>query len=184
MSSVDITTGTILLVSRHTPRRYSVSGRVLATISFVKHSAALTILSRHLINILNVFTKNTCYKPPEEKNSGVESREEGSQGMGEQCPVRTRGGAPPHISLRVCTFLDMEFPDRRIGRGGGRHTRVPSFSSFDSPGGSVKDAVYSEKVQNANELHDRIVRAADRYQRNAFQDLARNWISSWCTSCH
>jgi hypothetical protein len=51
--------------------------------------------------------------------------------------------------------------------------------------GFVNDIICREKVQNINELRGRIVKSCRvRYQWNASQYLSRNWISSWCVSCH
>jgi hypothetical protein len=66
-------------------------------------------------------------------------------------------GAPPHLSHCVRAFLDRQFPGCHIGRGG-THYLAPSFSGFFILG--VCNIVYHENVQNANKLHDRIVRAA------------------------
>jgi len=70
------------------------------------------------------------------------------------------GGAPPHFSSRVRAFLDREIPDRWIGNGGPIPWLPPSLSKFYSYGflllGVCRKVVYREKVQNVNELRDRI----------------------------
>jgi hypothetical protein len=84
-------------------------------------------------------------------------------------------GAPPHFSHHVHAFLEGEFPDHWIGR-----RRSISWSPC-SPDvapldfffwGFVKDIVYCEKVQNVNELHDKIIRTAECITNDM---LANTW---------
>jgi len=69
-------------------------------------------------------------------------------------------GAPLHSSRRVSGSLDGEFLDSWLGRGE-TDSAAPHFLRFTplhfSSGVFVKSiVVYREKVQNINELHDRI----------------------------
>jgi hypothetical protein len=71
-------------------------------------------------------------------------------------------GTPLHFSHHVCAFLERKFPDHWIGRvrpiPWPLHSPDLNLLDFFLEG-FVKDTVYGEKVQNVNELHDRIVRA-------------------------
>jgi hypothetical protein len=76
----------------------------------------------------------------------------------------TVDGAPPLFIRRVRAFLDREFPDRWIGRGGS--VAWSSCSSDLTPldfflGEALNDTVYRENLQNINELHERVVIAAE-----------------------
>jgi len=71
---------------------------------------------------------------------------------------------PPHFSHCVCAFIDKKYPDCWVGRGEPIpwFAHSPVFSPLDFFfWGFVKDIDYHEKVQNVNEVHDRIVRGAD-----------------------
>jgi hypothetical protein len=74
------------------------------------------------------------------------------------------GGAPPHFSHYVRAFLDRTFPDSWIGKGG--PTAWPLHSLVLTPlvlllCGFVNKITNHETVQNVNELHDRIITAAE-----------------------
>jgi hypothetical protein len=87
-------------------------------------------------------------------------------------------GASPHISHYVHAFLDREFPDHWIGSGGPIpcSPRSPDLTPLDILfWGFVKDVAYCEKVQDVNELHDRINKATEYVtSETAFQHLAGN----------
>jgi hypothetical protein len=83
-------------------------------------------------------------------------------------------GAPPHSSHYVCAFLDRELPDHWLGSV--EHISWAHHSPYLIPldfffWGFIKDIVYCE-VQNVNELHDRIARAADCITNEMF---ANTW---------
>ena len=68
-------------------------------------------------------------------------------------------GAPAHWHLEVRNTLDEEFPQRWIGRGGPIPwpPRSPDITPLDFfLWGYVKDKVYSNKVTNMEQLHERI----------------------------
>jgi hypothetical protein len=78
-------------------------------------------------------------------------------------------------SFRV--FLDRRFPDRWTGRAGPIPWH-PSFSKFDSSGFFLLGVIMkSSKYEwGAWQKHQSC--------RVRYQYLSRNWISSWCKSCH
>jgi hypothetical protein len=67
-------------------------------------------------------------------------------------------GAPPHYGLGVHTYLDEQFPGRRIGRRGPTEwpTRSPDLSPMGFYlWGHLK--VYSEKIRDVRHLEQRIL---------------------------
>jgi hypothetical protein len=71
--------------------------------------------------------------------------------------------APPHFSNNVHAFLDGEFLDHWVGRGGpiswpSLSANVTSLDFFFLR--FLKD-IYHERVQNMNELHNKIVGDAE-----------------------
>jgi hypothetical protein len=72
-------------------------------------------------------------------------------------------GAPPHYSLAVRNYLDTEFPNNWIGRGGPIPwpPRSPDITPMDYfIWGFWKDLVYKEPVRDINQLRERILNTA------------------------
>jgi hypothetical protein len=85
-SSCSVNLNMATLLAQHTSRWYSVSHQLLASISLVTHSAALTIVMQ-LIKILHLFTINNIFYKPQKKNS--------------RCQVwRTRGSSSSYPMIR------------------------------------------------------------------------------------
>ncbi|KAJ8950802.1 hypothetical protein NQ318_012664 [Aromia moschata] len=73
-------------------------------------------------------------------------------------------GAPPHFARQVRDFLNVEYPNRWIGRNGPIHwpARSPDLTPCDFYlWGHMKQLVYSEPVNSIEELTARIRVAAE-----------------------
>jgi transposase len=89
-------------------------------------------------------------------------------------------GAPPHWKRFVRDCLDQKFPNRWIGRGGPTPwpPRSPDITPCDFfVWGFVKDRVYASKVDNKEELRERIRRAFDEIDHSI---LRRVWSELEC----
>lgn len=72
-------------------------------------------------------------------------------------------GAPPHYSLEVRNYLNLQFPHRWIGRGSEFRwpARSPDFNPMDFYfWGHMKTLVYSQTINNRQELWQQIQNAA------------------------
>jgi hypothetical protein len=95
--------------------------------------------------------------------------------------------APLHFCRRVSAFRDRELTDRWIGKGEPIPwpPRSPNLILLDIFSRVCKihrlswKTAKDERVSWQNRQSCRV-----RYQCNACQYLARNWISSWYVSCH
>lgn len=84
-------------------------------------------------------------------------------------------GAPPHWGKIVREFLNLEFPNRWIGRDGPIQwpPRSPDITPLDFfLWGFVKDTVYSTKVHNISDLKHRITAAISQVTESMLQ---RTW---------
>jgi hypothetical protein len=75
-------------------------------------------------------------------------------------------GAPAHYTNPVKAFLDQQFPDKSIGKGGGGPVSWPSGSPHLTAlvfllWAYIKDLVYPTKVQDVEELHHGITAACE-----------------------
>lgn len=88
-------------------------------------------------------------------------------------------GAPPHFGRQVTVFLNENFPERWIGRGGPVHwpARSPDLSPLDFfLWGCLKSRVYiNGKPDTREELTDRIVEATNSLKNEL---VAINWQHS------
>lgn len=78
-------------------------------------------------------------------------------------------GAPAHFSRAVSVYLNEQFPERWIGRGGPQTwpPRSPDLTPLDfCVWGWMKSIVYEKKVNTREELLDRIADAATRIKNN------------------
>lgn len=78
-------------------------------------------------------------------------------------------GAPPHFSRNVRAWLDDNYNNRWIGRGGPINwpPRSPDLTPLDFyVWGYMKSKVYEVEIHTAEQLHQRILNAADELRRN------------------
>ena len=78
-------------------------------------------------------------------------------------------GAPPHFRITVRSYLDEKFGERWIGRGGPTAwpPRSPDLTPLDFYAwGYIKEYVYSEKIENREQLLHKITVAAENLQQN------------------
>lgn len=78
-------------------------------------------------------------------------------------------GAPPHFYQQVRQYLDEQFPNRWIGRGGPHAwpPRSPDLTVLDYYlWGHMKQIVYSEEVNTREELRQRIVEASNQIRND------------------
>jgi len=81
-------------------------------------------------------------------------------------------GASPHSSREVRNFLNSRFPGRWIGCSGPHNwpARSPDLSPLDyCVWGWMKELVYSVKVVMRDELHSRILDAADHIRNSQWK---------------
>lgn len=94
----------------------------------------------------------------------------------EDVPLKTRlrmllqqDGAPPHYSREVKDYLNQEFPERWIGRGGPQAwpARSPDLTPLDFYlWGHMKTLVYATKVNSREELLQRVHATAESIKNN------------------
>ena len=91
-------------------------------------------------------------------------------------------GAPPHFALTVQDFLNGIFPNRWIGRGSQRlwASRSPDLTPLDFfVWGFIKSKVYATKVNNLQDLKQRIWVAAalitPAMMRQVFRETKECW---------
>jgi hypothetical protein len=80
-------------------------------------------------------------------------------------------GAPPHYSRDVRDYLNLQFPNRWIGRNGpiSWPPRSPDLTPMDFyVWGYMKDLVYSVPINTVDQLRDRIMEAGDKL-RSSFE---------------
>lgn len=80
-------------------------------------------------------------------------------------------GAPPHFSVNVRNYLDQEYPNQWIGRGNNCPQNWPPRSPDLNPcdfflWGALKDKVYSSRVENRQELWNRIVQNCNQFRED------------------
>ena len=83
-------------------------------------------------------------------------------------------GAPPHFAHQVRDFLDDEFPERWIGRGGPVEwsPRSPDLNPLNvSIWGLLKDKVYSEEIRDVQHLRLKIQDECRNFSRVHLQHI-------------
>ena len=78
-------------------------------------------------------------------------------------------GAPAHFSRQVRNYLDAQYPERWIGRGGPLlwPARSPDLNPMDfSIWGYLKSIVYDSPINNLNELNVKIVNSVNMLKSN------------------
>ena len=110
--------------------------------------------------------------------------------------IYQQDGAPLHFFKIVCTFLDEQFPARRIGRGSPYiiwPLRSPGLTPLDFfPWGFVKDQVYRTPLRDLADLQERIHAAVNNVTPQMRQntwveieywlDISRPWKSDALTT--
>lgn len=96
-------------------------------------------------------------------------------------------GAPAHFSIVVRNFLNQEYNERWIGRGGPTAwpPRSPDLTPLDFyVWGHLKQLVYARSVNNLEELRQRIVNCCEEIRRTPgiFERVRRSFIRR-CESC-
>lgn len=87
-------------------------------------------------------------------------------------------GAPPHFGVSVRAWLDQQFPNRWIGRGGPIEwpARSPDLSPLDFYlWGHLKSLVYAKKIRNLDHLQERIVDACGRISSDVLNSVHIDW---------
>jgi Helix-turn-helix domain (DUF4817) len=109
-------------------------------------------------------------------------------------PLRTRllmwfmhDGAPPHFAIAVRNYLNQQYPDRWIGRGGPHQwpARSPDLNPLDFYlWGHLKQLVYSTPIETVDELQLRIINGFNmiRARPEIFQ-LVRDNLSHRVDGC-
>lgn len=95
-------------------------------------------------------------------------------------------GAPPHYGIQVRRWLDQQFPQRWIGRGGPTAwpARSPDLTPLDFfLWGYIKEKVYATPVSTLAELEGRIMEAFATITPEMLQNVLRN-ISERAQACH
>ena len=97
-------------------------------------------------------------------------------GLLESVPLNLRSrlvfqqdGAPPHFRITVRAYLEENFGERWIGRGGPTSwpPRSPDLTPLNFYAwGYMKDNVYQEKIQSREHLLHRITLAAEKLREN------------------
>ena len=90
-------------------------------------------------------------------------------------------GAPPHFSRLVRQFLNVQFPEKWIGRGGAQHwpARSPDLNPLDFFfWGHMKSLVYTEEIRTEDHLRQRIHEATNiiRGDPEMLQRVQEQWI--------
>ena len=83
-------------------------------------------------------------------------------------------GAPPHFAGQVRVFLDEQFPDRWIGRGGPVPwaPRSPDLNPLDfSIWGLLKDRVYRDNIRDVGHLRQKIVEECANFERRFLRNI-------------
>jgi transposase len=101
------------------------------------------------------------------------------QAAGNHLPIWfQQDGAPPHYATAVRNWLNVQFPDRWIGRRGAVEwpARSPDLNPCDFYlWGHLKALVYSEKVRDLNHLKERITDCCHEITEKTLNDVTRNW---------
>ena len=87
-------------------------------------------------------------------------------------------GAPPHFAHQARHFLDDQFPDHWIGRGGPVEwsPRSPDLNPLDfSIWGLLKDKVYSEEIRDLQHLRHRIEEECRNFPVSICNTLCPAW---------
>lgn len=95
-------------------------------------------------------------------------------------------GCPAHYSRTVRDFLDQEYPDRWIGRGGtiSWPARSPDLNPIDFfYWGTMKEIVYQTPIQDLLELRRRLNEAAQQINSRRYaRRIARTFLKR-CRAC-
>lgn len=95
-------------------------------------------------------------------------------------------GCPAHFALPVRSFLNMEYPDRWIGRLGSISwpPRSPDLNPLDFfYWGCIKEKVYSRPIRNLEQLRNKIAEAAAEINRMDFSRSLKRSFLRRCRSC-
>lgn len=88
-------------------------------------------------------------------------------------------GAPAHYDINVRNWLDANFPERWIGRGGtvAWPPRSPDLTPLDCfLWGFLKNNVYSSEVNNVNDLIARIFHYAGQIRQETLEAVSQNIV--------
>lgn len=96
-------------------------------------------------------------------------------------------GAPAHFTNEVREYLNEQYPQHWIGRGGPVNwpARSPDLTCLDYfLWGHLKSLVYSEEIRNSDHLRERITQACDQVKNNpdVIQKAVRN-LEIRCRKC-
>lgn len=95
-------------------------------------------------------------------------------------------GCPAHYARTVREFLDREYPDRWIGRGGtiSWPARSPDLNPIDFfYWGTIKEKVYSKPIQDLAELRQKITEAAEHIKSRRYTRLITRSFLRRCRAC-
>lgn len=95
-------------------------------------------------------------------------------------------GCPAHYARTVREFLDREYPDRWIGRGGtiSWPARSPDLNPIDFfYWGTIKEKVYSKTNRDLAELRQKITEAAEHINSRRYARLITRSFLRRCRAC-